>query len=127
MAVDTIINTKSISDLLENQKTALAEAMGIMKTDLLQSQTIPFDTGMLQNDATFLDISRAQDGCIAIVSDAPYAARLYFHPEYNFRTDENKDAGPHWFESYISGEKKDFILENYSRLLKALNEGGGGQ
>lgn len=76
-----------------------------IKTDLIQSQTMPFDTGSLQNENTFVQphpILRKVD----IVSQTPYARRLYFHPEYHFSTRENPCAGAGWFEPYKPGGAK---------------------
>ena len=104
------INAQSIEALL---KTADA-----LKTDLIQSQTMPFDTGALQNRSTFVDESQSKQGIVKVVSDTPYARRLYFHPEYNFRQDKNPNAGGMWFEPYINGDKKDFVKNTFKTFMK---------
>ena len=48
-------NTKNINELLENARLALIDTAEAVKTDLIQSQTMPFDTGTMQNDSTFVD------------------------------------------------------------------------
>lgn len=77
-----------------------------LKSDLQDSQTIPFDTGALQNTKTFVNDKNAQKGIVSIVSEGPYSRKLYFHPEYNFKTDKNPNAGGMWFEPYINGNKR---------------------
>lgn len=96
--------------LLRRLSNAASQALELtaeaLHTDLVQSQTMPFDTGNLQNESTFVDTSHSASGTVSIVSDTPYARRLYFHPEYHFRKDENPGAGGAWFEPYLSGSKK---------------------
>ena len=46
---------KNINELLENARLALIDTAEAVKTDLIQSQTMPFDTGTMQNDSTFVD------------------------------------------------------------------------
>ena len=48
-------NTKNINELLENARLALIDTAEAVKTDLIQSQIMPFDTGTMQNDSTFID------------------------------------------------------------------------
>lgn len=112
------INAQSIEALL---KTADA-----LKTDLVQSQTIPFGKsdkekgyqgGSLQKSA-FVDDSQSHTGKVSVVFDTPYARRLYFHPEYNFYKGENPNAGGMWFEPYINGDKKDFVKNTFKTFMK---------
>lgn len=74
--------------------------------------------GNLQNNSTFVDDSKKRQNKVKIVSDTPYARRLYFHPEYNFNKTENPNAGGMWFHPYISGDKKDFASKTFKRLMK---------
>ena len=112
-------------------KEALVETADALKSDLVQSQTMPFgndtteyakkigyEAGSLQNRSTFVDASKKNNGIVKIVSDTPYARRLYFHPEYNFYKGHNKNAGGLWFEPYINGEKKDWASKTYIKLMK---------
>ncbi len=99
-------------------KEVLVETAEALKSDLQKSQTMPFDTGALQNRSTFVDASKKNNGIVKIVSDTPYARRLYFHPEYNFYKGHNKNAGGLWFEPYINGEKKDLASKTYIKLMK---------
>ena len=82
-------------------------------TELRDRQVMPFDTGNLQNDSTFVDDS--QQGKASIVSSTPYARRLYFHPEYNYRRNNNGNSGGRWFDSFLND---DFIVKAYAMLLK---------
>ena len=104
----------SVLNALDNaQYEALAMTADATLTELRDRQVMPFDTGNLQNDSTFVDDS--QKTTVSIVSSTPYARRLYFHPEYNYRRGNNASAGGKWFESFLND---DFIVSAYARLLK---------
>ena len=104
----------SVLNMLDNaQYEALAMTADATLTELRDRQTMPFDTGNLQNDSTFVDDSQRDK--VSIVSSTPYARRLYFHPEYNYRRGNNASAGGKWFESFLND---DFIVSAYARLLK---------
>lgn len=99
-------------------KEVLVETADALKRDLQKSQTMPFDTGELQDRSTFIDDSKKKSGRVTIVSDTPYARRLYFHPEYNFQKTKNKDAGGMWFETYINGQKKNWASKKFAKIMK---------
>lgn len=112
------INLKNNAMIKQIAVQSLVETADAVKGDLQRSQTMPFDTGELQNRSTFVDDSKKNSGKVSIVSDTPYARRLYMHPEYNFRKDKNKNAGGEWFESYINGNKKDFAKKKFAKIMK---------
>lgn len=112
------INLKNNAMIKQIAIQSLVETADAVKGDLQRSQTMPFDTGELQNRSTFVDDSKKNSGKVSIVSDTPYARRLYMHPEYNFRKDKNKNAGGEWFESYINGNKKDFAKKKFAKIMK---------
>ena len=104
----------SVLNMLDNaQFEALAQTGDATLTELRDRQVMPFDTGNLQNDSTFVDDS--QKTTVSIVTTAPQARRLYFHPEYNYKRGNNNRAGGKWFESFLND---DFIANAYARLLK---------
>ena len=106
----------SVLNALDNaQYEALAMTADATLTELRDRQTMPFDTGNLQNDSTFVDDSQRDK--VSIVSSTPYARRLYFHPEYNYRRGDNASAGGKWFESFLND---DFIATAYAKLLKQI-------
>lgn len=98
---------------------SLVQTAEALHTDSVQSQTMPFLTGNLQNDSTFVDDSKAESGTVSIVSDTPYARRLYYHPEYNFNKSENPNAGGRWLDTYLpGGQKEDFAQKVFNKLYK---------
>jgi len=108
----------AIENIKGQARQALAETADAIKSDLIQSQTMPFDTGALQNRSTFVDTSDLSRDVVHIVSDTPYARRLYFHPEYQFQRTKNKNAGGLWFQPYIDGSKRNFAQNTFARIMK---------
>ena len=106
---------KRIESAIAKSLEQTAEAV---LTDVVDVQVMPMDKGVLQNQSTFVDTSDSKNGIVSIVSDTPYARRLYYHPEYNFRTSENANAGGKWFQPWIDGDKKDFAANAFHELLR---------
>ena len=98
--------------------TALEQTAQAVITDVVDEQVMPMDTGTLQNSSTFVETSESSTGVVGIISDTPYARRLYYHPEYNFRTSEKKNAGGKWFQPWIDGDKKEFAADAFAKLLR---------
>lgn len=121
MRVTSRVDENFLRRYREKAQENLVKTADAMKTDLVQSQTMPFDTGALQNNSTFVNDSNKERGIVTIISDTPYARRLYFHPEYNFQKGKNPNAGGQWFNTYISGTKKDFASKTFSRLMRRSN------
>lgn len=112
------LNEAKLEELTRQQYISLAQTADALLTDLRDEQMMPFNTGNLQNDSTFIDDSQKMQGRVSIVSTTPYARRLYFHPEYNFSRTNNARAGGKWFEPYISGSKSDFAVKAFKQLFK---------
>lgn len=67
------------------------------------SSYVPMDTGMLDKSGILgTDIGSGEVQYIT-----PYAAALYYHPEYDFSTRYHAEAGGEWFERM----KKDHAAE----------------
>ena len=97
------INFPKIKQLDRATITALEETIEALKTEVINAQVMPFDTGNMQNNSTFTDIRKSKQGRVSLITSTPYARRLYYHPEYNFQTKENAQAQGNWLESGISG------------------------
>lgn len=117
MKVKVKLNTSNINLIKTIMQESLVETANKMLNDLTNSQTMPFDTGALQDRSTFIDSSKKVKGKVSIVSDTPYARKMYYHPEYNFKKDKNPNAGGMWFEPYINGNKKNFCQNAFKRIL----------
>ena len=111
---------RKINQLCAAQVTALEKTAEALHTEVVQAQVMPRDSGHLQNESTFVDYSQSKSGTVSLVSQTPYARRLYFHPEYNFQTKENPNAQGKWLEPWINGDKKDFCKDTFSAFYKYL-------
>ena len=114
------LNMPAIRKLDRAAYQAMVLTAEAVKTDLIQSQTMPFDTGSLQNENTFVKphpLFRKAD----IVSQTPYARRLYFHPEYHFDTGENPNARGRWYADWLPGGKEaDFAAKAFKEIYRRL-------
>lgn len=115
------MNWGRIRELTEAQITALEQTAEYLHTEVVQAQVMPFDTGNLQNESTFVDTSKSSSGKVALVSSTPYARRMYFHPEYDFKTDENPNAGGEWLEDWLpGGSKQDDCKKAFKQIYKRI-------
>lgn len=124
MGVEIKFDYKAIAMLENAVKESAMTAMEQVESDLISSVTMPFDTGDMQNNQTFVavegeDTINGEDVySVALVTGSPQARRLYYHPEYNFYHGHNKNAGAAWLEPYISGDKKDLAKEAFEADFK---------
>ena len=105
------LNMARINELTQAAVTALEKTGEALHTEVVQAQVMPFETGHLQEDATFVDYSESSQGKVSLVTSTPYARRLYYHPEYDFQTDENPFAGGEWYEPWLPGGISEDWLE----------------
>ena len=110
----------AIKKLTDAQVKALELTAERLHTDVLEEKVMPHDTGVMEGISTTIDYSQSKNGTVSIVTQTPYARRMYFHPEYNFRTNKNPNAQGKWLEPWISGEKKDFCKDTYSKIYKQI-------
>lgn len=112
-------NDGALNRLADAQTRALAKTGQVVLTDIVQSATMPFDHGDMQNNMTSVDMSNIGKGAVVIKTTAPQARRLYYHPEYNFQKGKNANAGGRWFDPYLPGGKKgNFIQKAFSELMR---------
>ena len=115
------MNFPRIKQLTQAAVTALEMTAEALHTEVVQAQVMPFETGNLQNENTFVDYSESKQGKVTLVSSTPYARRLYYHPEYNFQTDENPFAGGEWYEPWLpGGVSQDFARNAFKRFYKKV-------
>lgn len=115
------LNMPKIKKLTQVQITALEQTAEALHTEVVQAQVVPRDTGNLQNESMFVDYSQSKRGKIALVHNTPYARRMYYHPEYNFRKDENPNAKGEWFEDWEAGGKEaEFAVKAYKQIYRRL-------
>ncbi|MFS8541622.1 MAG: minor capsid protein [Tissierellales bacterium] len=113
------LNQAAIKKIEEGMIKALPYTMEAMKTEINNMQVVPKDTGNLEESA-----KTGVEGNKGFISyNTPYARRLYFHPEYNFRQDKNPNAQGRWMDSFIHGPKKEWLSKTYGEFLKRLSGG----
>ena len=113
------LNMARINELSQAAVRALELTAEALHTEVVQAQVMPFDTGHLEEDATFVDYSNSQNGKVTLVSSTPYVRRLYYHPEYNFQTKENPNAKGKWLDDWLPlGSEADFAPNAFKRFYK---------
>lgn len=113
------LNIPVVKQLDKAKQQALEQTGDALLTQVKNTQVMPFDTGNLQNENTFVDYAQSRNGVVKIVSSTPYARRLYFHPEYNFSRKENIAAGGKWFSPWLEGgTRQNFCSRAFVRLYR---------
>lgn len=120
--VDVKIDSLKISQLEEAHKQALEMTADSVLSDIKTSAVVPKESGELERSG-FVDTAGISWGYTRIIFDTPYARRLYWHPEYNFRKDKNVNAQGKWMESYLIGDNKKFIKDSYSNFFRMKSKG----
>ena len=119
MGVKLTLDTAALNALWEVAKRAALQTAEVIHGDLVSSQTMPFNTGTMQNSQTFSDSREEGEAFIAsVITDSPQARRLHFHPEYNFQKANNPNAGGEWLMPYLTGEKRDLAEKTFAEVMK---------
>lgn len=117
------MNFSLIRRLEQAQVRALEQTAEALHTEVVQAQVMPFDSGNLQNNSTFVDYTDVQSGRAVLASSTPYARRLYFHPEYHFDKGENPHAKGKWYEDWLQGGKhQDFCQKAFAESYRRITE-----
>lgn len=123
MAVRVEFDRAKINKLAQAQIQALEMTAEAIKSDIVASQVVPKQEGTLERSA-YVETSQSREGKAAVGFITPYARRLYFHPEYNFRTDKNPNAQGRWMDMYLKGgDKENFAQDTFTKFLKQLAGG----
>lgn len=112
------LDRAAIARLVKAVAPAAEKTIDALKTDVVAAQVMPYDLGDMQNNQTFTATDDNGDSIDAhLVTGAPQARRLYFHPEYNFQK-VNTNAGGEWLKPWINGERKDFLKDTFAEMYK---------
>ena len=124
MGVKIEFDMQAIKGLEQAARESALSVMEEVNSDLVNSGTMPFDTGDMQNNQTFVSVEgedtvNGEDVySVSLVTGSPQARRLYYHPEYDFQQGHNDNAGGLWLDPYIDGDKKDFVPETFAKIYK---------
>ena len=123
MRVSVRMRPQALKALSRSQAIAVSMTAQQMINEIRNEGVMPFDTGTLQNESTFVDDSTATRGYVSIVHDTPYARRLYFHPEYIFNTSKNANARGEWWEEWLTGAKKTRPMKLFKQFYQRVTGG----
>ena len=108
-----------IKKLEEAALDALDATAQQLHADVIDAHVVPFDVGTMQNDASYIDLSKRTQGVETLVTSTPYARRLYYHPEYHFQKGNNPHAKGRWLEDWLDGGKyANRIRQDYAKFYK---------
>lgn len=119
MKVTIKINQANIKKIQEAAIKALPDTLDAMVTEINNMQVVPKDIGSLEESVA----TGAENSEGYISYNTPYARRLYYHPEYNFRQDKNPNAQGRWLDPFIHGEKKKWLTDTFGENLKKHSGG----
>lgn len=114
MAVKLTLYKDKMAKLEATKLKALYLTAEAIQEDIIRRQVVPLDTGMLQNSMSTTIVKQLA----TINFDTPYARRMYFHPEYNFKTDKNPHAQGRWLDYYIYGEGLKYTIDTFCQFMK---------
>lgn len=118
MAVKIKIDRRKAAKVVEAAIVAAEQTAYAILSDISEQQVVPREVGTLESSPVPIDRSKRSSGQFKIVYDGPYARRLYWHPEYNFRTDKNPNARGEWLEPWLTGDRKKFANESFKKLFR---------
>ena len=118
MKVHVDINYMKVKKITNAQIVSAKKTAAHLRKLIINEQVIPFRTGHLQNDMTDVDLTEAKQGKVAITHDGPYAARMYYNPQYHFHKEFNPNARGMWWEAYLTGDKKKVPFKLYKAYFK---------
>lgn len=118
------LNKQAMKVLEEAQRKALEMTAEAIRTDLVARQVVPKKEGILERSG-FVDINEINKAIprVLVKFDTPYARRLYWNPQLNFRKDKNPNAQGLWMHAYINGERKGFARIAFGGFLKQQAKG----
>lgn len=115
-----ILDNSALNALDKAQMTALSMTADEVMAELKNAGVMPFDKGEMQNSNTAVDDSKRMSGTVSIVTSAPQARRLYYHPEYHFTKKDNPNAGGKWFERFDTVDSVSVIYKKMFKMLGGL-------
>lgn len=116
MANKILIKSSANLRIMIAQRRALLATADQIVGDVNSNQTVPKDTGALEDSVMIKsDLSGKR---VRISYNTPYARRLYFHPELNFNRALNINAGAGWLDTYKDGSGNEWVISTFSKMLE---------
>ena len=117
------LNDSAIDKIMSAKIKTVGIVLEALKTDVSQRQVVPFADGTLKDSVTTGYLEKADHVIGWIGWNTPYARRLYFHPEYNFRKDKHINAMGLWMDFYMNGPGRVWLDEAFVNALKIASGG----
>lgn len=117
--VNLKLNPKAIKKIQEGMVKALPDTLDAMVSEINTMQVVPKEVGTLEESVA----TGVENGKGFVSYNTPYARRLYYNPDYDFRDDKNQFAQGRWMDDFIHGEKKKWLTVTYGEKLKAHSGG----
>lgn len=106
-------NITNLNKLSMAIQTSLLPTLEAMKTEVNSMQVVPKETGALEESV----VVGVNDGKGFMSYNTPYARKLYYNPQFNFRRDKNQFAQGRWLDPFIYGDKQTWLVNTYSLFL----------
>jgi len=87
-----------------------------LMNEISDAGVVPFDTGNLQDKKVRVSKATLKVKHAFIVWSTRYAARLFYHPEFNFK---NGRIG-RWTDQWFKGSKRSRIVELFAESMKKV-------
>lgn len=120
MQVEIKLDLAALGRVEQAARDAALETMGALRTEVVAAQVMPFDQGTMQNQRTAVAQEETEGEVhTMLVTDTAYARRLFNHPEYDFQTVNNPNAGGEWLKPWMPGGiNANFVRDTYVGRLK---------
>ena len=115
------LNLSALDGLRREAMDAALETVSALRGEVVTAQVMPFDNGDMQDKHTSVEQRiEGDDIHTELLTDTPYARKMYYHPEYNFQTVNNPNAQGLWLSSWLpGGANESFLLDTYHLKLRA--------
>lgn len=123
MKIKITMDKSKVKIITDAQLKAAAQTAEQMLHEIVTAAVIPFDTGNLQNVASYVDTKALKTGIVHIAHEAPYAQRLYYNPQYNFGKTFNVNAKGLWWDEWLQGNKIKRPQILYQEFFRKLTSG----
>ena len=112
------LNQQNINKIKDGMVKALPFLIDATISEVNNMQVVPKETGTLEESV----FSGVEDNKAFISWNTKYARRLYYNPQFNFRTDKNINAQGRWMDVFIYGDKKEWMINTYGRFIIAIQD-----
>ena len=126
-----VLNKRIIQQLEKNAIAALEMTGDYVLGEIINEQVVPFGDSYERGGSThqggtlqesgYVNKAHMSQGHVQITFNTPYARRLYFHPEYNFRQEDNPNAKGKWMEDWTEkGKYSEDVKKAYASFFGQL-------